>query len=48
MSATPDPSRGPDAVAAARRRARKTALVVAVIAVAVYVLFMLQGAWHGH
>ena len=46
MSATPDPGRDPDTVAAARRRARRTALVVAAIAIGVYVLFMLQGVLH--
>lgn len=41
MSPTPDPRH--DEIAARRQRARRTALVIGVIAAAVYVGFLLMG-----
>ena len=43
MQGRPEPPQDPGRVAANRRRARRTALVIGAVALAIYVLFILSG-----
>jgi hypothetical protein len=43
MPARPDPRRTPEALAAQRRRAVRTAVLVGAVALGVYVAFLLSG-----